>query len=94
MAKIVWFYADTGPGQLGDILSHMGGVKAEVRSEAEAGRARAAAILDTRPRVRTGDSQIGVASGDVDAYVYLSDPNQFKAAWRIEERFGALAGAF
>lgn len=94
MARIYWYYADTGPGQLGDILSHMGGVKAEVRAKAESGAARAATILDTKPRVRTGDSQVGVASGDVDSYVYLSDPNQFKAAWRIEERFGALAGAF
>lgn len=94
MADIHWFYQDTGPGQLGEILSHMPGARGAVRAEAAKGAAKAQGLLESRPARRTGASQIHLTTMRVDSYVYLTDPGGFPAASRIEERIRALGDAF
>ncbi|WP_029090106.1 DUF5403 family protein [Brevibacterium album] len=91
---IQWYYPRTGEGSVADIVSHLGGVQAELRSEARSRAAKAAALLNTRPKIRTGASQVEVVKGDLDYHVVLNDPSGKGGAAGIEERFGILAAVF
>lgn len=90
MVYIRWFYARTGPGQVADIVSHAAPVQAKLESEAHRIGSNAARILNTEPKVRTGDSQVKVSKGELDWYVELTDPEGKGGAAGIEMRFGVL----
>jgi hypothetical protein len=91
---IQWYYPRTGPGGVADIVSHLPGVQSELRSEARSRAAKASAILNTRPKIRTGDSRVEVEKGDLDYYVVLKDPSGKGGAAGIEQRFSVLAAVF
>ena len=77
---------------LDDIIAHLPGVRAEIRSTAEAGGARAQAVLDAHRD--TGDSRILVTHGKLDYWVSLDDTRGDVAAAAIEYgRSGGEDGA-
>ncbi|MCQ9385119.1 DUF5403 family protein [Brevibacterium moorei] len=88
---IQWYYPAVGPGSVADIVSHLGGVQADLRSRAATFAGEAAVLLDTEPKRRTGQSQIKLDHGELDWYVTLTDPNGVGAAGGIEKRFHILA---
>ena len=87
---IVWYYDRTGPGSVADIVSHLPGVQAELKSKASAAAAEASAMLDSMPKRRTGASQVQVRKGDLDWYVTIGDPLGAVAGASISKRFGIL----
>ena len=90
MASIEWWYARTGPGQVGEIVSYSSPVQSKLRSEAYRIAANARGILASEPKVRTGASQVEVEQHDLDYYVSLTDPEGKGGAAGIEMRFGVL----
>lgn len=77
---------------LDDVVAHLGGVKAELRSTAEKGGSKAQAILDAHRD--TGDSRITVTHGSLDYFVSLDDTHGDHAAAAIEYgRSGGEDGA-
>ena len=90
MASIEWWYARTGPGQVGEIASYSVPVQAKLRSEAYRIAANARGILASEPKVRTGASQVEVEQHDLDYYVSLTDPEGKGGAAGIEMHFGVL----
>lgn len=78
----------SGNGSVEDIVTHTKVVHDSLRAHAAPIRARAASNLETRSHRRTGDAQVGMYGPPngtlLDWYVYLSDPNDFKAAASIE----------
>lgn len=93
MVSIRWFYERTGPGQVADIVSHSAPVQAELKSQAARIAANASAILESEPKVRTGDSQVEYFQADLDYHVVIKDPTigkQNGGAAGIEMRFGVL----
>lgn len=85
-------------GNLDDVVAHLPGVKAELRSTATKGGAKAQAILDAHRD--TGASRITVTHGSLDYFVSLDDTRGDHAAAAIEygrsggERGGATQGVF
>jgi hypothetical protein len=74
------------------IVAHLPGVRAELRSTAEAGAARAEAVLAAHRD--TGDSRITVTHGKLDYWVSLDDTRGDVAAAAIEYgRSGGERGA-
>lgn len=92
MVHIHWWYARTGPGQVADIVSHAAPVQAKLSAKAHVIGAKASAILNSEPKIRTGDSQVKVHKADLDWYVTLDDSaGEGKGgAAGIEMRFGVL----
>lgn len=71
-------------------LAERGDVQRQLRKHANAG-ARVARAALSKAKVRTGDSQVYVAHGDIDYYIVLDDTAGENAAWAIE-RFGVGPG--
>lgn len=90
MASIEWWYARTGPGQVGEIASYSAPVQSKLKSEAHRIAANARGILASEPKVRTGASQVEVEQHDLDYYVSLTDPEGKGGAAGIEMHFGVL----
>lgn len=99
---IKWYGPDRGRGSVEDVVSHQPQVKAELASQAMLIYARAASNLETKPRLRTGESSVGIhgpAQGRyLDYIVYLSaggegDEGTADAASGIERTHGILAEA-
>ncbi|MGR6088956.1 hypothetical protein ACU4IU_00150 [Brevibacterium sp. CSND-B09] len=92
MVNIRWYYARTGPGQVAEIASYTTPVNAKLSAEAHRIGASAKAILNSEPKIRTGDSQVTVEKHDLDYYVLLDDSaGEGKGgAAGIEMRFGVL----
>lgn len=88
MVDIEWWYARTGPGQVGEIVSYSAPAQGKLRSEANRIARSARTILNTEPKTRTGDSQVGVEKHDLDWYVTVSDKGM--AASKIDQQFGVL----
>lgn len=96
MASITWFYKRTGKGQVGEIVSYSVPVQGALSSAANGIAGRASAALESKPKVRTGDSQIDVMQADLDYYVLLKDPSVGKrhgGAAGIEKALGILGGS-
>lgn len=68
--------------EMNKLISHMPGVRRKIVSTARAGAARAAAILAAH--YHSGDSEITVTYGTVDAFVNLDDTRGQRAAGAIE----------
>lgn len=82
MARIDWILAPTGPGQMGDVVSHQPGVIAAVLKTAQKHAAIARGhLLAHRAE---GHSRITVTRGEVDAFVNLNDERGERAAAAIE----------
>lgn len=94
MVNIDWYYARTGKGQVAEIVSYSAPVQNKLRAVAYERAALAQAILNSEPKVRTGDSQVKVSQGDLDYYVELTDPLGKGAGVGIEARFGVLRRVF
>ena len=90
MASIEWWYARTGPGQVGEIASYSAPVQSKLKSEAHRIAANARGILASEPKVRTGAPQVEVEQHDLDYYVSLTDPEGKGGAAGIEMHFGVL----
>lgn len=92
MVHIDWYYARTGPGQVADIVSHAGPTQSKLESEAKRIARNARAILNSEPKVRTGDSQVRIEKHELDWHVFLDDSaGEGKGgAAGIETRFGVL----
>lgn len=78
-----------GAGSVGDVVSHLPGVRAAVRTEAQKIGTIADLLLDTRPQQRTGASDVYVTQGELDQYVVLQDNTPGASP---EERKAAAAG--
>lgn len=92
MVRIQWYYGRTGPGQVAEIASYTTPVQAKLEAEAMSIGRKASNILNTEPKVRTGESFVMVSQGDLDWYVELYDTGDGdSAAAGIEKRFGVLA---
>lgn len=94
MVNITWYYARTGPGQVAEIVSYSTPVQSKLKAEAASRAARAAALLASMPKERTGDSQVEIEQGELDYYVKIVDPLGKGGAAGIEKRFGILASVF
>ena len=82
MAKIDWILKPTGPGQMGDVVSHQAGVIAAVyRVAQEKGAIARGHLIAHR---HDGHSQITVTRGEVDSFVNLNDERGQRAAAAIE----------
>lgn len=90
MVSIEWWYARTGPGQVGEIVSYSVPVQGKLESEANRIARGAKAILASEPKIRTGASQVKVEQHDLDYYVSLEDPGGKGGAAGIEMHFGVL----
>jgi len=90
MVSIEWWYAKTGPGQVGEIASYSTPVQAKLKSEAYRIGRNASAILNSEPKKRTGDSFVMIEKGDLDYYVTLNDVEDKGGAAGIEMHFGVL----
>lgn len=88
MARITWYYDRTGPGQVADIVSHAAPVQAELQVKARGIASRASSTLESKPKTRTGDSQVHVYKADLDWYVEVRDKGM--AAGIIEKTFNVL----
>ena len=55
------------------VVAHIDGVRDHVNKKAHMVAAVAAAMLEARPRVRTGASQVIVTQGTLDSYVGIKD---------------------
>ena len=82
MARIDWILDPTGPDQMGDVVSHLPGVKAAVFHTAEKHAAIARGVLAAHRH--DGHSRIEVARGTVDSFVSLNDERGEHAAAAIE----------
>lgn len=94
MVNITWYYARTGPGQVAEIASYTAPVQAKLKAEASKRQRRAQSLLDSLPKVRTGDSQVTLSRGDLDYYVQIEDPSGKGGAAGIEDMFGILGSVF
>ncbi|GAA1645866.1 hypothetical protein ABZX73_16925 [Brevibacterium casei] len=88
MVSIEWWYARTGPEQVGEIVSYSVPVNARLKAEATRIAANARVILNTEPKTRTGDSQVGIEHHDLDWYVTITDKGM--AASIIDQQLGVL----
>ena len=81
MARVDWYFAEQGPGQVSDIVAHTFGATSAVRAAAIQLGERAASHLDLRAARRTGESHIevehrqGAGGSMLDSYVKLVDPD-------------------
>lgn len=84
MARIDWMLKPNGPGQMGDRISHLPGVRAAVVHTAQEKAAIARGILMAHRA--EGHSEITVTRGTkrVDAFVNLEDTRGQHAAAAIE----------
>ena len=83
MARVDWILKPTGHDQMGDVISHLGGVRAELRHTANTLAAIARGNLLMRRD--SGDSRITVTRGDkLDYFVNLDDTRGQLAAAAIE----------
>lgn len=93
MVNIHWYYQRTGKGQVAEIVSYSTPVQGKLASEAGRIAGKASAALNSKPKVRTGASQVEIVKGDLDYYVMLKDPSigkGFGGAAGIEKTFGIL----
>jgi hypothetical protein len=86
MARIDWILKDTGPGQMGDVVSHQAGVIRAVHHVAQDRAAVARGYLEAHRTQsdKFGHSYISVTRGDVDSFVNLNDERSQEAAAAIE----------
>jgi len=85
MPRIYWYGPEFGKGSTHDRVSHTYPVVNSMRSHAYRMAIDARFNLDSSPEHRTGRSQIGMQQELLDFYVYLHDPENFKAAKSIED---------
>lgn len=93
MVNIQWYYGRTGPGQVAEIVSYSVPVDAALSKHANRIGSKARAALASRPKVRTGASQIRIKKHDLDYYVELTDPDGKGGAAGIEMKLGILRDA-
>lgn len=79
MPRITWYGPKFGHNSTGDRVSHTFAVAKALKEKANEIGHQAAWNLDTRPKERTGASQIRTRHypiTDMDSYVYLEDLSQ------------------